>query len=477
MISPLMGGFRPADLPEHYEYSKLQRSMPVGERFERIQDINRQIDTILRGDYTGADAAGTLSNLQTDLMFQIARTQTSSGVPIREDLEAPALKIIPMDTPVRNKLPRTMGSSTASSWYQQSSVGGGYGVNTTVTSGTTSATQTVGSTAGMQPGVSLYFATAGVYAIVSSVTNSTTVVLTASITTTTNEVVTQAPYSELGQNPVQAFFGESSAPATASASYTKKTATYKLLGTLYQITGLAMAAGATYQNQLAEEKLAAIHRLMLIEEFSLIQGSSTNTAAPFGDGTNAYGFDGLLNLITTSNGVPGPQVQTSVGALTVAHIDAQLTRIHISGGMNPYIVCNAQESQSLAHLATGSGSVNRIMGTTDGGLVLGATVLAYIHPITGQRVPIMTSRFMPAGTMIFCSEANPDGSVAADVRVLPQVQLPELAPNQAIQGYVAQELAPAVSTPQVYPGLVSVYEVLRMKNANVFAKSTGITAV
>jgi hypothetical protein len=67
--------------------------------------------------------------------------------------------------------------------------------------------------------------------------------------------------------------------------------------------------------------------------------------------------------------------------------------------------------------------------------------------------------------------------VAADVRVLPQVQLPELAPNQPIQGYTAQELAPAIASPQVYPFIVSVYEVLRMKNNYVFAKSTGVTAV
>ena len=133
--------------------------------------------------------------------------------------------------------------------------------------------------------------------------------------------------------------------------------------------------------------------------------------------------------------------------------------------------------QSLVHLATGSGSINRIMGTPEGKLIVGATVSAYIHPITGQMVPILVSRFMPAGTIWYGSETGPEGMPAVDVRVLPQVQLPELAPNQMIQGYVAQELAPTTSAPQVYPGLVSVYEVLRMKNANVVAVSTGVTAV
>ena len=71
----------------------------------------------------------------------------------------------------------------------------------------------------------------------------------------------------------------------------------------------------------------------------------------------------------------------------------------------------------------------------------------------------------------------PDGKVAMDVDVLPQVQLPDLAPNVNIQGYVAQELAPAVTSPQVYPAIVSVFEVPRMKGATVFGKSTGVTAV
>ncbi len=61
--------------------------------------------------------------------------------------------------------------------------------NTTVTTGASSATQTVGTTAGMLAGSILYFNTAAVFRVVSSVTNSTTVVLTSSISSTTNEVV------------------------------------------------------------------------------------------------------------------------------------------------------------------------------------------------------------------------------------------------------------------------------------------------
>lgn len=66
---------------------------------------------------------------------------------------------------------------------------GGYGVSTTVTAGAASATQTVGSTTGMAAGDTLFFVGAQVSRIISSVTNGTTVVLTASVTTTTAEKV------------------------------------------------------------------------------------------------------------------------------------------------------------------------------------------------------------------------------------------------------------------------------------------------
>lgn len=64
---------------------------------------------------------------------------------------------------------------------------------TTVSSGATSATQTLASTSGIAAGDTLYFASAGVYAVVSSVTNATVLVLASSITTTTSESVYSVP--------------------------------------------------------------------------------------------------------------------------------------------------------------------------------------------------------------------------------------------------------------------------------------------
>jgi len=476
-FDPRLGSFRAAHLSEGWATGASPFPISRGIYTAGMtDDIQRRTAMMERGEFGGVDPSQFLMQLQMDVLANISRAQTSGNIPTRQDLEAPATMIIPLDTPVRNKLPRSIGSGLASQWFTETSLGGGYGVSTTIPSGTASATQTFANTNGMQPGMSLFFSLSNIYAIVSSVTSSTVAVMTSSITTTTNDVVTMGPYAELGQNPQQAFFAESGAPANASAVYLEITKSYKLLGTLGSITGLAMAAGATFDNQLAEEKRAAIFRTMLTEEFALINGSSTSVLPPFGDGTNALGFDGFINLISTANGTPGSHIQTAVGALTLAHLDAQTTRVHNDGGRDQYIICNAQESQSMVHLATGSGSTNRIV-TQTANITLGATAAFYMQPVSGQLIPILTSRFCPAGTILFCSERGPDGMVAADVRVLPQVQLPELAPNQPIQGYTAQELAPAIASPQVYPFIVSVYEVLRMKNNYVFAKSTGVTAV
>jgi hypothetical protein len=251
-----------------------------------------------------------------------------------------------------------------------------------------------------------------------------------------------------------------------------------LLGQIGSVTGFAMATGQNFMNQYLRERQNAMRNLMLNEENALINGSSTSTAAPWGDGTTAFGFDGLINLITTANGTPSGQVQTSVGALTLAHIDSQIVSMWANGGRDMYILANKQEIQSLTNLLQASGTIIRTQTGTPGNTVSGGIfVVSYIHPITGDEVMIIPSRFVPAGTILFGSQRNTLGQSTLEVAVLPQVQLPELAPNAQVQGYTVQDIAPAIGSPQVFAFIVSVYETLMMKDATIFAKSTGVTAV
>ena len=218
---------------------------------------------------------------------------------------------------------------------------------------------------------------------------------------------------------------------------------------------------------------------MLNEENAILNGSATSVYAPWGDGTNNWGYNGLNNLVTTGNGTPANQIQTAVGGLTTAMIDNQLTRLYNQGARGFYIVANPQEVQSLVHLAEASGTVIRVTASSaDGKTVLGVTVTGYIHPITGEIVDVIASRFQQAGTMLFMATTLPDGSPAADVDVLPQVQLPQFSMDgNSVQGYTVQEIMPTVAAPQVYNFLVSVFETVRLKSALHAAISSGITAV
>lgn len=341
-------------------------------------------------------------------------TSSMTAFPVRENLEAEVVVLVPQETPLRNRLPRKPGAGTSVAWKQASSLGGGWGTSTD------------------QPG---------------GVANS------------------------------QSFFSETGAPAPVTTVYANRSSSYKLMGLMGSVTGFAMAAGANFQNQLATEKANSVKNLMLVEEYMLINGDATSTAAPFGDGTNALAFNGIINLVATGNGTPSGQIQTSVGALTFAHLDAQLVRAWKQGATGQYLLVNSQEALSIKNIALGSGSIHRVVLTDQGNAVASASVQGYTHPITGQVIPILVSRFVPAGTIIFGADAGPEGRPALEVNVLPQVQLPESSFGTSIQGYTAQEIAPTAAAPQVFNFLTSVYETLAIKNATVFAKSTGVTAV
>ena len=418
-IPGIDGGFMPPSLPS--QGLELGPSMPMFSRgiIEIAPEYTEMQAALQRGEAIDMVAFGRLLNQHMDAK-QRGITTGTSAFPVRENLEAEAAVLVPVDTPVRNMLPRVPGAGTAVAWKQVTSLGGGWGSSLD------------------QPG---------------------------------------------GGSAAQAFFGESGAPAEVTTAYANRSAGYKLMGTIGKITGFAMAAGANFQNQLAQEKINQINNLMLIEEYALISGDAASTSAPWGDGITAYGFDGLVTAIKTGNGTPSAHIQTGVGALTFAHIDAQLSRVWTQGGKEQFILVNQQEARSIRNLASNASNGLYKIETSGGanGTNVGLNVTGYVHPITGEIVPIIVSKFLAAGTMVFGAKKGPTPNggtgVAMQVNVLPQVQLPEFSANGMVQGYTAQEIAPAIATPQVFAFIVSSYEVFELRNAVCQAKSTGVTAV
>jgi hypothetical protein len=417
--------------------------------------------------------------------LQRAITTQTTGFPVRENLEAVAKILVPMDTPLRNRVPRVSGSGTAAQWRTIISLGGGYAGATTTTGALVANTTTVVpvvSAAGFAPGDTLAIdsGTLQEYKIIASIA-AANITLTSAVSSAHASGIVIGKYGvqpgSSATGAIQAFYAETGAPGQHSTVYQPNSLGYKLMGALGSVSGFAMAAGASFQNQLAVEKRNSVLNTMLNEENALINGNASSILAPWGDGTNNLAYNGLLNLISTANGTPPDQVQVNVGALTTAHIDSQLKRLYNQGARDPWILCSPQEVLSLTHLAEGAGSIIRVQATAAGQAVLGIKLNGYVHPVTGEIVPIMPSRFLSPGYMIFGCDTLPDGNPSLQVDVLPQTQLPSLAPNTMVQGYVAQEIAPTLASPQVYPFIVSVFSVLKMKSYLHFALSTGLTAV
>lgn len=434
---------------------------------------------IQRSEFTGniADVLGHLGGNLDSLEKMLARTMTSSDVPHRENLEAPAVNLVPLDCPLRNRLPRRPGAGTAVQWRQLSSLGGGFGTDTTVTSGASSATQTVGSTVNMAAGDVLHFGTTNADRTISSVTNATTVVLTATISTTTAETVTRTSIVQPGAGAGQSiFYAETGSPNVFDETYISKTAGYKLLGALGKITNFAVASGRSYQDQLAAKRTNTLRNVMLNEENALTRADSA---------ADSLAFDGLYKLVSTANGVPSAQIQTGAGALTLAIIDGMLHQLTINGARGIWLHMSGQEILSLTHLSDATGSIIRIQAQSAGNVVLGAKVTGYVSPITGEMVDLMYSRFASTGTIVFGADLGPEdpaGDGSSDtmvVSVLPQVPLPDTAPEspQEIQGYTVTELARDVLAADTLPLMVSVYETLQMRNARTFCKVSGLSAV
>lgn len=382
----------------------------------RRREIVARMETEINRGTDSADMFGMIKQVGEAVTWLNRNLNTSTSyLPVRENLEGEVAILVPLDTPMRNRLVRHPGSGRASVWKQISALGGGW-------SGVP------------QPGG--------------------------------------------GGASIRSFFSETGAPADHTTTFTERTASYKLLGTYGSVTGLAAAQAANFANQLAGEKTRAIKNLMLNEEFALVNGDATSTAAPWGDGANALSFNGIIKSSTTANGVPTAQVQSAVGNLTLTFIDTMLRNMWDQGVTRPWIMAGSQELLSLVHLAESASSIIRMQASTsDGGVLLGLKVVGYVHPISTEIVPILPTRFIAPGTMVFGSDQTPDGHPVMDVDVLPQVQLPVLAPNTNVQGYVAQELAPTASAPQVYPFIVSVYETFRLKAPLYVGIGQGINAV
>jgi len=452
----------------------LAESKCLIQRYVESEDFNEALGRIQRGE-------GTDANQQFAELFAMIQRGITSGMtafPTRENLDADIHVLSPIKTPLRSMIPRTPGAGTAAQWRVQTSFGTGLGTLTT-TVGTTNTTSTivVDNTRGFFAGETILFN--GTQYTLASVPNATTLTvvgtpLTANSQTAGISVIkTSFFYPESGANS-RVFFAEDGAPVERTTVYANRSATYRLIGDLGAVTGFAMASGANFMDQYATEKANTLKRSLMLEERALLFSESGTTAVPWGDGTTALGYQGLRPFILAS--APANHIQTSVGALTLAHMEAQIQRIQQNGGTKIVVMVNAQEAISLSRLITASGNWRPVIEGPLNDATVGLAVTKFISAVSTETIDIVRHPLLPVGEMIFAAQENDYGQPNWEVSVLEQVQTPKTSFGQRVEGYFAQEIAPDRTAPQNFAFMVSVYSVPKWKDGRFFAISQGVTA-
>jgi hypothetical protein len=222
------------------------------------------------------------------------------------------------------------------------------------------------------------------------------------------------------------------------------------------------------------EKRNTLTRLLIKEEFALLYARTDTNTAPWGNGSSNFAYLGLIPWMQAN--LAAANLQTSVGALTTNHINAQLTRIWYGGGRGMYMMVSGQEATSMMRLAEASGNY-RLVVVDQNATKLGGKVAFFIHAVSGEQVPIYVHTFLAPGTMVFGADRNGEGQTTAEVSVLPQANMPDSVDQTPFGGYYAQDIAPSAAAPEVLNFIAKVYSVPNWKNAQAFALSTGVTAV
>lgn len=435
--------------------------------------------SIARGELDPNDAFARL-------IAEINRGVTSgmTAFPVRENLDGEVHILTPVATPLRNRLPRTPGAGKATAWKVQSSFGVGLGTQTT-TSGTTNSANTlvVANANGFFAGETILYAS-NTHTI-SSVDYTNKIITVgaspgvgANSQTNGQAVVKNSLFFPESGTADQIFYSESGSPSERTTVYADLSASYKLLGTKGSITMFAAAAGRNFMDQYAVEKRNTLTTLLLKEEFALLFSKSDVTTAPWGDGTTALGYLGLIPWIDAN--APASQIQTSVGALTFKHMQEQLTRVWYNGGRGLYAMMSGQEANSMMRLVESSGNYRIVLGD-QGALKVGGKVATMIHATSGEAVELFVHTMMPTGTMVFGADRNAEGQTTAEVEALEQATMPgsvdQAGQSAPFGGYYAQDLAPASATPEKMEFIAKIYSVPKWKNSKVFAISRGLTAV
>ena len=184
------------------------------------------------------------------------------------------------------------------------------------------------------------------------------------------------------------FYAEGGTPGATTTAYAAQSAAYKNLGRLFGVTGLQIAAGANFQDQLVTERENSLIALKEDEEDALINADGTGNT-----------YEGLITQVDAAN---GSYVDAITGALALEDIDDALKECHDRGYQITHILAAFSEAQAINDLLIAAGVHNvSLLNVTDQGAAAGQMRFKfYVDPITGYPVEIMPSIRMAAGTLL-----------------------------------------------------------------------------
>ncbi len=260
----------------------------------------------------------TVQELQAKVLeLQKTVTTSDTAFPVRENLEAEAKLVIPVDTPILNFLPTVPGSGKAAAWKEITGFG------------------------------------------------------------TPND-------------PSSAFFPEGGTPSGRTTVYADRSETYKSVGLDGGVTGLAVAAGANFQDQLAIEKRNTILHLKRLEEGALLRAPGTGDT-----------YSGILTQVTSGNGSYQASSTGTAASSVISDLDTMLKdRWDVGGDIDKFIVRSAEAKLISDAVVKLSNTPLRVTVQTNAGISGGFYVSRYISPINGFNADIVPDRFHTTGVLV-----------------------------------------------------------------------------
>lgn len=209
--------------------------------------------------------------------------------------------------------------------------------------------------------------------------------------------------TSFGSDPSSVFYSEGGTPSSRTTVYATRSETYRQLGLDGGVTGLAVAAGGNFQDQLAAEKRNTIFHLKNLEEVALISAPGTGIT-----------FSGLLTQITTANGsyvaaTTASSASPEASAM-INDLDALLKSSWDKGAEVDTFVVRSAEAKLISESLTQSSSTVplRVVFPTPEGITGGMHVNRYISPVTGRAAEIVPDVFHTVGTIIGLASRLPE---------------------------------------------------------------------